>query len=146
VGSYKPNRAGDPRVLPGDDVVDVDRGTAGHPDPTQGRIIDGEVIDPTSDGAREGRIGSRTLRAFCLRRRDVRKRAPRSSHLQEVAEDDGVAGGSLDLQHHLCGEEDARVAGHQARQKKPWIPLPGMPTVRFVLWQVHPRYAQVVYL
>jgi hypothetical protein len=48
--------------------------------------------------------------------------APRSSHLRKTAEDDGVAAGGLDLQHHLRGEKDAGVASHQASQNDPGDP------------------------
>jgi hypothetical protein len=55
-----------------------------------------------------------------------------------------VASGSIDLQRHLRGDENIGVAGHKVRQEDSENPLPGAPTVGFVLRQVHLGYAQVV--
>jgi hypothetical protein len=72
------------------------------------------------------------------------ERARGSGHLRDIAEDNGVAGGSLDLQHHLCGEEDMELLAIKITVRTLEIPLLGMPTVGFVFLQVYPGYIEVV--
>lgn len=106
----------DHAIYPGDDIVSADKGGTGRPNMALGGVVDGEFVDPAGDGAREGQLRSGTLRAFHLGCQDVGERAPGSCHLREVAKDNGVAGGGLDLQDHLRREKDTGVGCHQVRQ------------------------------
>jgi hypothetical protein len=48
-------------VYPRDDLVSTDEGMTGRPSMALGQVVDGELVDPTRDGAGEGQIGSGTL-------------------------------------------------------------------------------------
>lgn len=125
-------------IYPGDDIFDVDRGMAGHPNPMRGQVIDGEVIDLMSDGGGKGQIGSGTLRALVSSGETLENRLLGA-----------IIFGKWPVVAWIycvtCAKKKTlELLAIKRAERTLKIPLPDSLTVRFVLQQVHLEYPQVI--